>query len=203
MNIRLCLPVLLACLVMAVLPVAVLGNEASASIPVDLVPQLRQIHQLEGSFEQTRHISVLSLPLRSSGQFTYRQEEGIVWRTLEPVASTVRISPEQGVVIVDDSGNQQPVPASELIGGIFLGIFSADFSRLNDYFAIEKQPANAALDTHHWHLKLTPLQAGLADHLQAVEIRGAELVEAITLREANGDRTEIVFKAEKIVGKPD
>lgn len=200
MNIHHYLIALLALLSVSVMPLTAHGDEATTGLSAQLATRLAEIREMEGTFEQTRHISVLSVPLSSSGQFTYQQGEGIVWSTLKPVESVVRISPEQGVMIVDGNGNPQPVPASEMIGGIFLGIFSGDLGGLNDYFSIEEQADGAAPEAGHWQLRLTPLQAGLAEHLEAIDIRGAELVEGISLLEANGDRTEIVFKAAKING---
>lgn len=186
--------VMLTILVAGPVPAVVFGDESPAGFPPGLTQRLAKTGQLQGTFVQTRYISALSIPLRSSGTFTYQRGEGIVWRTLEPVASVVHISPDQGVVIVDDRNNPQPVPASELVGTIFLGVFSGDFSRLNDYFSVEHEQGVTAREGDHWELRLTPLRKELAENLRSIAIAGTQLVESITLLEPNGDRTEIVFE---------
>src|SRR5690606_17790708 len=82
--------------------IAIAGHSTSpAPSPIE---SLRHITVPEGEFAQERHISVLAAPLLSSGPFRHQRGDGILWRTTAPMASETRITPEAGVITLDDTG---------------------------------------------------------------------------------------------------
>ncbi|MFA5496223.1 MAG: outer membrane lipoprotein carrier protein LolA [Porticoccaceae bacterium] len=165
------------------------GAAADDELLRQLAPRMAHIQSLTGSFEQARHISVLAAPLLSSGEFSYRRGEGIQWRTTHPVENEIRITPGQGVAVVDGGGNARPLPASEAIAGIFLGLFAGDLDSLGEYFTLTGQRQDSG-----WSLRLTPRHPQLAAHLDTILIDGDEHIERVEIREANGDRSELRFQ---------
>ena len=165
------------------------GDHQDGEPLASLAARLAHTDTLAGEFEQIRHISVLAVPLHSSGTFHYRRSDGIIWRTTDPMVSEVRISPGAGVVVVDDSGTPHPVPASELVAGIFLGVFSGDIDHLADYFTIaHKSRGNG------WALHLTPRLPALARQMEGIQLEGGDHVERVEIRDTNGDRSELQLR---------
>ncbi|MBR9911161.1 MAG: outer membrane lipoprotein carrier protein LolA [Gammaproteobacteria bacterium] len=148
--------------------------------------QFSQFSTIEGEFNQLRYISVLKLPLRSSGVFNYQKSEGMVWHTLEPIENTVKITESQGVFSGGSVKDLQLVASSPLIGQIFLGVLSGNLSKLVELFDVREQPIETG-----WMLLLTPRASIMSDYIDSIRLSGNEHVEAITLYEGNGDRTEI------------
>lgn len=165
------------------------GAVADDELLRQLAPRMAHIQSLSGSFEQARHISVLAAPLLSSGEFSYRRGEGMLWRTTHPVENEIRILPGQGVTAVDGGGNARSLPASAVIASIFLGLFAGELDSLDEYFTLAGQRRESG-----WSLRLTPRHPELASHLDLILIDGNEHIERVEIREANGDRSELSFK---------
>lgn len=153
-----------------------------------LASRLATTEMLTGTFEQSRHISALEIPLQSSGEFSYQRERGVVWRTLEPASSELRITPEQGALAVEAGGELRQLPSSELVAEIFLGMFSGNFERLQQYFRLTSDG-----DDTGWSLSLQPRSARVADQLDEIVIEGGEYVRRVHIREANGDSSELIL----------
>ncbi|MFA5631144.1 MAG: outer membrane lipoprotein carrier protein LolA [Porticoccaceae bacterium] len=171
------------------LPAAWAAQEEGDGLPLSLIAHLADTEYLEGNFEQVRHVAVLAVPLRSSGTFRYQRVEGITWRTTAPLAGEVRVTPRDGVVAVDEAGNIRPIPATETVAGIFLGIFSGDTERLAAYFALAPEPRSDG-----WSLRLTPLLPGMASQIDSILVEGGDHVDHVDIREANGDRSELTLR---------
>lgn len=168
----------------------VIADRSSAKLAKQLAPQLQHLEKLEGGFSQQRHISILSLPLQSSGKFSYTRGEGLVWETLEPVRSRVVISSTQGVTVASNGNTAQTVTSSKLLAEIFLGVFSGDFSQIDTLFNIAAQPL-VNQSTNRWAILLTPKDKRLGEHITSIQIEGSAYVESIFLNEGNGDGTDI------------
>lgn len=165
------------------------GQDDSAQV----IAQVAEKSYVRGEFRQERHIAVLSLPLISSGVFTYRRNEGVIWETQTPVASRVEIRPAEGVLAGNDEHSLEAVAASDILAEIFLGIFSGNLDRLERLFDITETDASS-VDNDHWRLLLAPAVPALARHIEQISLEGKEYVETIALREAGGDSTRIDLK---------
>lgn len=164
---------------------------------------LQSLDNIQGTFEQTRHISVLTAPLTASGEFSYQREQGVVWRTLEPVRSTLRVDANDKVTQEDANGTVQQVPASDFIGGLFKSLFSGDFSQLGELFQFEQLPVDDASERDlSWRLRLTPRQAAVSEQLQYIDLAGDGFAERVVIQQANGDRTEIALTTDTPSGTP-
>ena len=163
---------------------------AQADDPLQaLAARLGATESLAGEFEQVRHISVLAVPLNSSGTFRYQRDDGIVWRTIDPLVSEVRITAGEGVTVVDDTGELRPVPATELMAGIFLAVFAGDLDRLADYFTATHEARGDG-----WALHLTPRLPALARQMEGIVLAGGDHVERVEIRDANGDHSELLLR---------
>lgn len=177
---------------------ATLLPQVAAQEPQALLAHLADIESLEGNFTQIRHIAVLAIPLRSSGDFRYQREHGIVWRTTEPIVNEIHITHEQGIVAVDEGGVTRSLPASEVVAGIFLSLFAGELDRLRTYFdvvavnAATTESLQAAPRTHRpWALRLTPALPTLASQIEYIVVAGHDHVDSVIIQDANGDRSEL------------
>lgn len=181
------------------------GPPARPPLPETLLAHLAEIEELQGTFRQTRHIAVLAIPLHSTGTFHYQREQGIVWRTEDPIRSEIRITPNQGVVAIDELGGSRALPASDVVAGIFLSLFAGELDQLREYFAVEAVPADTlprdsaepamGRESGHpsWALRLTPKLPALAGQIEYVLVAGAEHVDSVAIQDANGDRSELTL----------
>ena len=156
-----------------------------------LLPQLQHLNSLEGEFSQQRHIRVLSLPLISTGSFNYKRGQGLIWETLTPIQNRVEISPGQGIVMTNNHEAVQTIASSQFLAEIFLAVFSGDMRQIETLFTIENQSKEQQPSDNHWTLRLTPNDKRIASHISSIHLKGSQRIEAISLREANGDSTEI------------
>ena len=154
-----------------------------------LTNRLHQADHIEGTFLQKRFISVLSVPLESSGLFTFGKESGVAWHTLEPIESLLQIDLQHGVLAGATADQLQQVTSSQVVADIFLGVLSGELERLAGLFSVTELPAEDG-----WRLQLTPHTSQLADQIASILVSGDEFVETVVLQEGNGDRTEIVLQ---------
>ncbi len=157
----------------------------------ELARKLGSVTRVSGDFVQEKTIEGLPAPLVSRGRFHYRRDTGLSWRTLEPVESSLTISPSGRVTM--DNGRDAGLPAQ--VGTLFLAIFSGDYEQLRQWFRIEVTGGHDG-----WHMVLSPEADALADYLDRVTIAGGETVEQVRLEETNGDITQIQFATHTLEG---
>jgi hypothetical protein len=163
-------------------------TQVELSIPLTL---LEPKTHMQGTFTQERHISVLSMPLRSSGEFNFDKTNGLIWQTLSPINNTVKINRDQGVLAGSTAKGFTAVPSSQILAEIFLGVFSGDLASLEQLFAIEPLAVNSG-----WRIKLTPTVAAMKEYIEVIYLNGEQEINAINLHERNGDRSDIALAIE-------
>lgn len=164
------------------------GVLGESRLDQSLSPCAGQIQLIDGSFSQSRHISVLKAPLLSSGEFHYHRGEGLVWHTTQPVDNKIHIDSQKGVVEIGTGGNTHPIPGSRVIADIYLGIISCDLGYLGKYFTIA-----TGTEKDRWSLRLTPKDPGMAERIEVIRIEGGEHIERVEINETNGDRRELTL----------
>ena len=147
-----------------------------------------------GRFDQTKQLAGLKNPLRSNGRFCVVPEKGVLWRSLQPFANTLRLTREE---IVQWQGervamrlNAKQEPTVRIINSLMFSILAGDLAQLEKYFDAEGVAADGA-----WSVKLKARDAGVAKVIGAIALDGGAYVKNIAIDEANGDRTRIVFSA--------
>ena len=153
--------------------------------------QAKDTKSINSSFIQERRISVLPLPLVSTGKFKFQYQEGILWETLKPIQSTIIIS-ENGIQ-EENNFERTEIGGSSQIGKVLLGLFSGDLASLESYFFIVTKG-----DVNKWNLFLEPKNSLVSSQIASISIEGRESVESIYLVEANGDSSRLKFNHSRI-----
>ena len=175
--------------------VTLLGWQALALAQTDdatideVFGRLSAVETVRGEFVQSREISALSNPLRSSGHFIV-SELGLYWEQREPFP-TVLIAREDsiseqigGQPRTTVSASQSPISAS--ISRIFLGLFSGDLGKLEEVFRVGFEGSN-----ERWTLSLEPRSYPLTEAIEAVTVSGSDYMESIQVDGLAGDRMTI------------
>lgn len=170
------------------------GAFAGESIP----PLVREIRQrmaddavLRGAFEQRKSIKGFRNPLMSRGEFVVARQRGVLWRTLEPFASTLVVTRDRVLARQADGSvgrrlQADEEPAVRAICETLFALMTADLVSLAQRFHMDGE-----LGKDGWHLALQPREAGLARWLQRVELEGDRFLRGVRLSEASGDQTQI------------
>ena len=166
---------------------ALLGPAAK---PLAAAPGLR------GRFEQRKTLPDLPKPLLSTGDFLFARELGVWWHTRTPFDS-VFILTREGARSRDEGGAETRVSADQQPGvavaaRIFFALFALDFEALAKDFDTYGMPTGSGKSTG-WQVGLRPKLAAMSAVFREAVIDGAGHANRIELRDAHGDRTEILF----------
>jgi hypothetical protein len=176
---------------------AAVAAPAFAAEPVP--PLLREVRQrlandavVRGAFEQRKTVKGFRNPLVSSGDFVVARERGVLWRTLQPFASTLVVTRDRVLARGADGSVARRLSASEepavrAISETLFGVMSADLTALSQRFAIEGE----LVGREGWKLALLPRDAALARWVQRVELEGEHFLRGVKLAEGSGDQTQI------------
>lgn len=152
---------------------------------------LAQQNHVEGKFEQIKNLSILPLPILSSGTFSFDQQSGLDWTVLNPVHSQM---------VLDDEGIRQiqngkvvwaldsKQPAASHISTIIASVLAADWVSLSQHFILSVKENNK-----QWTISLLPKSQVLLSAISRIEMSGDEQLQRMKLFEANGDNTVIAF----------
>ena len=191
--------VLLLCLLAA--PIRAHGASAQTADASDadleaIKKQLAPFVTLRGSFEQSKKIRVIKKPLRSEGDFALLKDKGVLWRTLTPMTSVLRVSRDDISEIKDGKAtiliSMKDQPALGIIGKVLFAVFSADVDELKRHFKFT-HVARPNQDGH-WEASLRPRDSMVRKSVELIKLEGGRTLESLTLDEVNGDSTLIRFK---------
>ncbi|MDG2150193.1 MAG: outer membrane lipoprotein carrier protein LolA [Planctomycetota bacterium] len=170
----------------------------TALIPADaptldahaLLEAFAEVQGLQANFEETKFLTLLSVPLKSSGKF-YFFAPGILLRQVEkPESSALLIQP--GELRMSHAGGTETIDlrqsdALRLFVTSLLQVFAGDEKHLADNYKIDFQ---VAADSATWTLTLTPKAEPLTAMIRQLMLSGEEFtVETIEVWEPNGDRS--------------
>ncbi len=164
---------------------------ANDSLLGSLSDKAKNIESFSGTFTQHRKIVVLPLSLISNGKFTYHHKTGLIWTTLHPVQSTIIIS-SLGIQ-TENTGSVRKTVGSPQVAKALLGLFSGKPASLSEQFNIE---ANGSISD--WRLQLKPKNDLLAAEIASIDIHGKETTELVSIADANGDSSNLIFKTHSI-----
>ena len=151
----------------------------------------KDTESINSLFIQERKISVLPLPLISTGKFQFHYQEGLLWETLEPVQSRIIIS-KKGIQ-AEDKFAKTEIKGSSQLGKILLSLFSGDLASLETYFFIIIKG-----DVNKWNLLLKPKNSLVSAQIASISIEGKESIESIYLVETDGDSSSLKFTSSKV-----
>ena len=165
---------------------------AFAAAPVAQIQvMLAKPDQLCGRFDQTKTLAGMKRPLASQGRFCVVAGKGVLWRTLKPFPNTLRLTRDE---IVSFQGERVAMrlaaaqePTVRMINSVLFSLLSGDLSQLDTLFEVDGSVAGT------WKVSLKARAPALAKAIGAIALEGGAYVKNITISEASGDRTEIVF----------
>jgi len=157
-----------------------------------LMSSLRSIRAVRAPFRETKHISLLTLPLRSEGRIYYQAPGRFARETTKPIRTRLVIDGDR-LLIADDSRRHEVDTKSSTIASAFVGGFlmflRGDRARVEDIFLISFEA-----DASSWRVRLIPRALEFRRIIGEVGVRGrGAIVEHLEVRESSGDRTETEF----------
>lgn len=148
-----------------------------------------------GRFDQTKELIGLKKPVLSDGRFCVVAGKGVLWRTVHPFASTLKLTRDE---IIQTRGDRvagrldaKQEPGVRTINSVLFAALAGNLDQLESHFEID----GALRDDRRWSAALKPRDAGLAKAIGAISLEGGAYVEKVEIAEASGDRTKIVFSA--------
>ena len=166
---------------------------AHAAAPIDKIQaMLAKPSTLCGRFDQTKSLAGMKKPLVSNGRFCVVAGKGILWRTLKPFPSVLRLTRDE---IVQFQGERVAMrleskqePTVRMINGVLFSLLAGDLAQLESLFEV-----NGSVDGASWKVALKARQPALAKAIGEIALDGGAYVKNIALNEASGDRASIVF----------
>ena len=127
----------------------------------------------------------------SNGRFCVLADKGVFWRTLEPFPNTVQLTRDEIVHLQGDRVamrlDAKQEPAVRMINRHVVCLISRRFGKLKN---CSKSMARLR---QYWKVTLKAREPGLARAISSIVLDGGAYVKNITISEASGDRTSIVF----------
>lgn len=147
-----------------------------------------------GRFDQTKDLVGLKKPLASNGRFCVIAGEGVLWRSLQPFPSVLKLTRDEIVQLQGDRValrlDAKQEPAVRMINSVLFAALAGDLERLKNLFDIDGGVRNGA-----WSVTLKPRTPALAKAVGTISLEGGAYVRDVTIVEASGDRTKIIFSA--------
>ena len=170
-------------------------NHAQAAVPVAKIQaMLTKPPIMCGRFDQTKQLAGMKKPLASEGRFCVVAGKGVLWRTLKPFPSTLRLTRDE---IVNYQGDRVAMrldaktePTVRMINNVLFSLLSGDLGQLESLFEVD-----GTVDANSWTVALKPRQAALEKAIGTIKLEGGSYVKTIVMSEGSGDRTTIVFSA--------
>lgn len=170
-------------------------NPVHAAIPAAKIQaMLAKPAVMCGRFDQTKNLAGMKKPLAAEGRFCVVAGKGILWRTLKPFPSTLRLTRDE---IVNYQGDRVAMrldaktePTVRVINNVLFSLLAGDLGQLESLFE-----GDGSVDGGSWNVALKPRQAALEKAIGTIRLEGGSYVKSIVMNEASGDRTSIVFSA--------
>ena len=158
--------------------------------------QLTKNANISGDFEQTRYISGLDNPLKSTGEFSITTD-GLVWDQTDPFKSTMKASKDRLEQSIMDNPptvitrEQQPMVFT--FTQVFMSVFQGDTTSVESYFNIEFSG-----DVNGWKITLSPKSSPLDKAIKTIELEGSKTIEHIKVTDAQENIIDIKLMNVKV-----
>lgn len=186
-------------LLLSALPVV---TAAAPDLAAAVRERLEQPEWLRGDFTQAKKVPGFAKPLVSTGNFVAARGRGVLWRTVKPFASELRLTQNE---IRATQGGQTAMkldaarePAVRVINTLMFALLNGDVSGLAELFELSGSVKGAG-----WQLTLVPKAGALQQVLKKVDLEGDGFVRRIQLFEANGDESLIQLSNPRTDGAPE
>lgn len=172
---------------------ALFAESAASNAEFKKVCQSISSHKItKGSFSQTKMIKKIKREIKSSGVFIVSIDDGVLWNTQKPFASSMAIS-SKGIVQTAANGKKTVTSASsnatfEQVSSLMTSLFNGDINMLDKNFDME-----FIGDSNNWNVNLTPKDASIKAFISTIEMAGKTTINSMVLNEASGDFTKYEF----------
>lgn len=168
---------------------------ANAATPVlKIQNMLAKPKVMCGRFDQTKQLNGMKKPLLSNGRFCVVAAKGVLWRTLQPFPNSLRLTRDEIVHFQGDRVamrlDAKQEPTVRMINSVLFSLLSGDLAQLETLFEVEGN-----VDANSWHVALKAREPALAKAIGTITLDGSAYVKNISIVEASGDRTNIIFSA--------
>lgn len=174
---------------------AFISTPLLAAVPVAKIQDMLSKQKiLCGRFDQSKSLAGFKKPLLANGRFCVVTGKGVLWRTLQPFPSTLRLTREEIVHMQGDRVamrlDAKQEPTVRMINSVLFSLLAGDLAQLETLFEVD-----GSVRDNSWNVALTAREPGLAKAIGSITLEGGVFVKNITITEANGDRTNITFSA--------
>jgi hypothetical protein len=164
-----------------------------AAAPVaEIQSMLAKPKVLCGRFDQRKELAGLKKPLAANGRFCVVADKGVLWRTLHPFPNTVRLTRDEIVHLQGDRVamrlDAKQEPAVRMINSVLFAMLAGNLGQIEKLFTVD-----GAIHDNSWRVTLKPHEPALAKAISSIALDGGAYVKNITISEASGDRSTIVF----------
>jgi hypothetical protein len=171
------------------------STQLSAAVPVAKIQDmLAKQKVLCGRFDQSKTLAGFKKPLASNGRFCVVTGKGVLWRTLQPFPNTLRLTRDEIVHMQGDRVSMRldakQEPTVRMINSVLFSLLAGDLAQLETLFEVD-----GSVRDNTWNVALKAREPALAKAIGSITLEGGAYVKNITITEASGDRTNIVFSA--------
>ncbi len=171
------------------------ANPATEQALQQLSTKMALSDSSRGQFKQVRWLRVLKQPLRSSGEFLFQRELGMLWQQQTPFGNLLLL--KQGELIQQDSqgklsvtkADAGPPAVAEMLPRMMQSLLSGNIQALSQGFELYLLNDQAG----HWQLGLKAKEQTMAALLPQMVLEGNQDLESLTLLAKNGDISQIFF----------
>src|SRR5476649_3089821 len=124
-----------------------------------------------GRFDQSKQLAGMKKPLASSGRFCVVAGKGVLWRTLQPFPSTLRLTRDE---IVNFQGERVAMrmdaktePVVRMINSVLFSLLGGDLAQLDTLFEVD-----GSIDGTTWQVALKARQPSLAKAIGSIRLDG-------------------------------
>lgn len=165
------------------------ADKVNDSTIENLLPQLKLSAQSQGSFTQFKHLKVLKIPIISNGQIIIAPELGLLWKTYQPIISTLRITEHDIFEIKDNALVAKSQQASKQFSRYLFAMFKGDWAVLSNDFILDFSGDSKS----NWQVSLVPKSEQVKKLFTKITINGTTSINKISLFELSGNYTEIIM----------
>jgi outer membrane lipoprotein-sorting protein len=168
---------------------------AQAAVPVAKIQaMLAKPKIMCGRFDQSKQLAGMKKPLAANGRFCVVEGKGVLWRTLQPFPSTLRLTRDEIVTYQGDRLSTRldakTEPTVRMINNVLFSLLAGDLAQLETLFEVD-----GTVEANSWNVTLKARQPALAKAIGGIKLEGGAYVKNIVMSEASGDRTTITFSA--------
>ncbi len=160
---------------------------------VEVCQALSEKKITKGDFRQIKLIFRLKREMVSTGVFVISADDGILWETQNPYASTM-VMTKNSLVQINAKGkktlmNSETNATFAQFANVLSSVFNANPKTLTENFNVEV----VGTSSEAWNINLTPKNSSIKKFIASIDMAGHGSIEIMTLHEPNGDYIRYEF----------